>query len=115
MIQAIFRPGRAALCLLLFALVSAGGVRIPVVALRASATDYNVVLQRTSAAQLLLNLVRLRYHEAPFFMEPSAISAQLRRSAELTAQAGLNDALAISAPICSIPTEMIAGETSCWT
>ena len=65
---------------------------IPPAALQATATDYNVVLQRTSAEQLLLNLVRLRYHEPTFFMQPSSVSAQLRRTVDLTAQAGINDA-----------------------
>ena len=72
--------------------MAAGCTHIPPAELQATATDYNAVLQRTSAEQLLLNLVRLRYHEPSFFMQPSAVSAQLRRTVELTAQAGINDA-----------------------
>lgn len=72
--------------------LSAGCARIPPAQIQASATDYNIVLQRTSDEQLLLNLVRLRYHEPPFFMEPSAVSAQLRRNVEVTALAGILDA-----------------------
>ena len=79
-------------CLVLTLLMAAGCTHIPPAELQATATDYNVVLQRTSAEQLLLNLVRLRYHEPPFFMQPSSVSAQLRRTVELTAQAGINDA-----------------------
>ncbi len=70
----------------------AGCGRIPPAQIQATATDYNIVLQRTSGEQLLLNLVRLRYHESPYFMEPSAVSAQLRRTVEISAQAALADA-----------------------
>ncbi len=75
------------------ALLSLSGcAHIPPAALQATATEYNIVLQRTGAEQLLLNLVRLRYHEPPFFMQPGAVSAQLRRTVDLTAQAGIKDA-----------------------
>jgi hypothetical protein len=83
------RPGF--LYLGLTVLLAAGCAHIPPAALQATATDYNVVLQRTSAEQLLLNLVRLRYREPPFFMEPSSVSAQLRRTVDLAAQAGVID------------------------
>jgi hypothetical protein len=45
-------------------------------ALRASRIPYNEVIQRTTQEQLLLNLVRLRYREAPMFLEVSSVSAQ---------------------------------------
>lgn len=91
------KPCSPALCLRLPTLAAvllaiAGCVRIPVATMQATATDYNVALQRASEEQLLLNLVRLRYHEPPFFMEPSAVSAQLRRNAELSASAAIADA-----------------------
>lgn len=77
---------------LLLALCLVGGcTRIPVETMQATATDYNEALQRASQEQLLLNLARLRYHEPPFFMEPSAVSAQLRRNAEISASAGISD------------------------
>lgn len=45
-------------------------------ALKISHTQYNQALQESSAEQLLLNLVRLRYGEAPVFLEVGSISAQ---------------------------------------
>jgi hypothetical protein len=37
---------------------------------------YNVAIQRSDEAQLLLNLVRLRYRDTPFFLEVSSVSSQ---------------------------------------
>jgi len=85
----VLKRGFALVCLLC---ALAGCVRIPIATMQATATDHNMVLQRASDEQLLLNLVRLRYHEPPFFMEPSAVSAQLRRNAEVSASAGISDA-----------------------
>ena len=45
-------------------------------ALKLSHTQYNQALQESSAEQLLLNLVRLRYGEAPVFLEVGSVSAQ---------------------------------------
>lgn len=45
-------------------------------ALQNSRRPYNEVIQRTSAEQLLLNLVRLKYREAPLFLEVGSVSAQ---------------------------------------
>lgn len=39
-----------------------------------SRVDYNEVFNRTDNEQLLLNLVRLRYRDTPFFMETASIS-----------------------------------------
>lgn len=39
--------------------------------------QYNVIVQRTDGEQLLLNLVRLRYRDAPLFLEVSSISSSL--------------------------------------
>lgn len=80
------------LLLTILSLCLAACIRIPPSRLQASATDYNEVLQRASSEQLLLNLVRLRYHDTPLFMEPSAVSAQMRRNVEVSAQAGVADA-----------------------
>ncbi len=38
---------------------------------------YNVAIQRTNGEQLLLNLVRLRYRDAPLFLEVTSISSSL--------------------------------------
>ncbi len=47
-------------------------------AIQHSRTDYNVVLQKTSDEQLLLNLVRLRYRDRPLFLETSALTTQFK-------------------------------------
>jgi hypothetical protein len=39
--------------------------------------QYNEVVQRTDGEQLLLNLVRLRYRDAPMFLEVTSISSSL--------------------------------------
>ena len=45
-------------------------------ALRASRLNYNRAIQETTNEQLLLNLVRLKYRDVPFFLEVSSVSAQ---------------------------------------
>lgn len=54
-------------------------------ALRASRVPYNEVIQRTTNEQLLLNLVRLQYREAPLFLEVGSVAAQFsfRESANI--------------------------------
>ena len=44
--------------------------------IEASRTDYNVAMNRTENEQMLLNLVRLRYGDAPYFLEASALNTQ---------------------------------------
>lgn len=39
---------------------------------------YNEVIQRTTAEQLLLNLVRLQYRESPLFLDVASVSAQFK-------------------------------------
>ena len=55
-------------------------------ALRTSRTAYNEVVQTTAAEQLLLNLVRLHYREAPLFLDVGNIATQFtfESSGELT-------------------------------
>ena len=36
--------------------------------IQASGNDYNIAIQRTIDEQLLLNLIRLKYHDTPFFL-----------------------------------------------
>ena len=57
------------------ALVPCGCVMGPTY-LAASRMSYNEVIQRTTAEQLLLNLVRLKYREAPVFLDVGSVSAQ---------------------------------------
>jgi hypothetical protein len=37
---------------------------------------YNIEVQKTNAEEMLLNLVRLRYYDSPFFLEVSSITSQ---------------------------------------
>ncbi|NGX33698.1 MAG: hypothetical protein K1060chlam1_00038 [Candidatus Anoxychlamydiales bacterium] len=37
---------------------------------------YNVEVQKTNAEEMLLNLVRLRYYDSPFFLEVSSVTSQ---------------------------------------
>ncbi|WAS93552.1 hypothetical protein [Nannocystis punicea] len=55
-------------------------------ALRFSRGTYNTAIQQTNSEQLLLNLVRLRYRDAPLFLEVTSISSSL--SLELGAGLG---------------------------
>ena len=41
-----------------------------------SRTDYNIVMGETESEQMLLNLVRLRYGDAPYFLEATALNTQ---------------------------------------
>jgi hypothetical protein len=46
--------------------------------MRSNRTHYNMAVQQTDAQELLLNLVRLRYRDTPFFLEVASISANLK-------------------------------------
>ncbi len=41
---------------------------------RAGRANYNIAIQQTNAEQLLLNLVRLRYRDVPYFLEVASVS-----------------------------------------
>lgn len=45
--------------------------------IRLERTPYNLAIQETQDTQLLLNLVRLRYRDTPFFLELSGITSQV--------------------------------------
>jgi len=46
-------------------------------------TAYNITIQETNAEQMLLNLVRLRYSDIPFFLDVSSITTQSTFRSEL--------------------------------
>ena len=54
--------------------------------IHAGGNDYNIAIQRTSDEQLLLNLIRLKYRDTPFFLEVNSVSSQFK----LISEAGLN-------------------------
>lgn len=52
--------------------------RLGPAAVQRTRTDYNVAAQETSAQELLLNLVRLRYRDTPYFLQIASLSTNLR-------------------------------------
>jgi len=58
------------------------------VSLKSERNNYNLAIQKTNDQQLLLNLVRLKYRDTPFFMEVSNVASQfsLQKKASITAQ-----------------------------
>ncbi|MCH8208641.1 MAG: hypothetical protein IIA62_06280 [Nitrospinae bacterium] len=59
------------------------------VVLEQSRNNYNIAIQKTNDEQLLLNLVRLKYRDTPFFMEVSSVATQFTFSASANASATL--------------------------
>lgn len=51
--------------------------------------DYNIAIQQTSNEQLLLNLVRLKYRDTPYFMEVASVSTSFDFTASASASATL--------------------------
>ena len=58
-------------------------------ALQATHPQYNHAISRSLDEQFLLNLVRLKYRDNPFFLEVSSITTQQTLEQELTASASL--------------------------
>ena len=56
-------------------------------ALEQDRSNYNVAVQRTNDEQLLLNLVRLKYRDTPFFLEVSNVATQFTFSSSADASA----------------------------
>lgn len=73
------------LCLLLLTSCSLGPKRI-----QDNRIDYNRNIQQSDSQELLLNLVRIRYSETPYFMQVSSISASFNYSLTLGADGRLN-------------------------
>ena len=59
-----------------------GCARIGPDLIQASGNDYNIAIQRTIDEQLLLNLIRLKYHDTPFFLEVNSVSSQFKLNTE---------------------------------
>ena len=56
-------------------------------ALQQDRSNYNIAVQRTNDEQLLLNLVRLKYRDTPFFLEVSNVATQFTFSSAADASA----------------------------
>ncbi len=74
------------------AVVMAGCTAIGPRAVRSDRVDYNIAGQQTSNEQLLLNLVRLRYRDTPYFLEVASISTSLSLSGSANASAAIPEA-----------------------
>ena len=58
------------------------------VSIKSERSKYNLSIQKTNDEQLLLNLVRLKYRDTPFFLEVGNVASQfrLKNKASFTAQ-----------------------------
>ncbi len=56
-------------------------------ALRMTRPEYNVVIQQTNEQELLLNLVRLKYRDTPYFLSVEKVASSLEFSRGLSASA----------------------------
>ena len=59
--------------------------------LKSERSNYNLAVQRTNDEQLMLNLVRLKYRDTPFFMEVSSVASQFSLSTSANASASLKE------------------------
>ena len=80
----MIRASKRLFCLWLFALLG-GCVSIKPAVIEGSGNDYNIAMQRTSNEQMLLNLVRLKYRDTPYFLEVSAVASQFKLSSGASA------------------------------
>ena len=81
------RFGRLAVCLAIVASVTGCGGRLGPATVSLTRTHYNVAAQETSAQELLLNLVRLRYRDTPYFLQIASLSTNMRARAGIGADA----------------------------
>lgn len=82
----------ATLAALLAAGATMGGCQVAKESLRADFNDFNTILHRSQTEQLLLNLVRMRFREAPLFLQAGSLTASYENTvsggAQATAQQG---------------------------
>lgn len=68
---------------LLLLFISSGCKQVGPTRVEAGRKNYNIAIQKTNDEQLLLNIVRLKYRDTPFFLEVSAVSSQFNVGASL--------------------------------
>lgn len=85
------RPGLPALILALAMAVS-GCTSLGADRLQGERSNYNVAIQRTNDQQLLLNLVRLKYRDTPYFLEVSSVASQFTMTTSANANASVPEA-----------------------
>jgi len=59
--------------------------------LKGNRYNYNTTIQRSNDQQLLLNLVRLKYRDTPYFLEVNSVAAQFKFRANADADATLQN------------------------
>ena len=78
--------------------------------LKGNRYSYNTTIQRSNDQQLLLNLVRLKYRDTPYFLEVNSVAAQFKFRANANADATLQNGvkgifgLGTGASVEEIPT-----------
>ncbi|NDY42686.1 hypothetical protein G3N55_07515 [Dissulfurirhabdus thermomarina] len=85
------RPVRRRLLLALSVLLAAGCGPVGPTVLQQGRNGYNIAIQRSNDEQLLLNLVRLRYRDTPFFLEVSSVSSQFTFEGSATLSGTANE------------------------
>ena len=68
-------------------LISQGCINLGPSMINENRNSYNSIIQRTNDEQLLLNLVRLKFHETPLFLEIANVTSQHRFQANVNADA----------------------------
>ncbi|MDF2233160.1 hypothetical protein P2H44_11415 [Albimonas sp. CAU 1670] len=87
--SAIAAPGRAAIAGL--ALLGLAGCGVQASVIQARHWDLNEMMRQTTNEQLLLNIVRLRYDETPYFLQIGSVTTSFSAGANAGAQATLPD------------------------
>jgi hypothetical protein len=78
---------RTAACVLTLSVLTAGCSYYGPDAVRMTRPEYNTVIQQTNEQELLLNLVRLKYRETPYFLNVEKVASSLEFSRGLSANA----------------------------
>ena len=76
---------------LLIVLLNSACARIGPDVIQAGGNDYNIAIQRTSDEQLLLNLIRLKYRDTPYFLEVNSVSSQFKLISEASLSANFKE------------------------
>jgi hypothetical protein len=86
------RPGGAAAIAFGVAGVLSGCHQFGPGTIERARVSYNEVINRTSNEQLLLNLVRLKYRDTPFFLEISSLTSSFQFGASVGSDGSPNQA-----------------------
>ena len=82
-----------------FALLLNGCSGLGPTTLKGNRYNYNTTIQKSNDQQLLLNLVRLKYRDTPFFLEVNSVAAQFKfrtnANADATFQSGVKTILGL--------------------